>query len=148
MKVVLRKDMSGIGKRGDIVDVPDGYARNYLLPHKTALKATAGITAQAAAMRKSRDLKDHKDREAAEVVAQQLVPKIIAIQARSGTEGRLFGSVTHHDILQAVLQQTGIDIDRHKVLPSEPIKSLGTHRITVRLHTDVEFPITVNVESE
>jgi large subunit ribosomal protein L9 len=148
MKVVLRKDLSGIGKRGDIVDVPDGYARNYLLPHKSALKATDGITAQAAAMRKSRDLKDHKDRGAAEVVAQELVPKVIVVKARSGTEGRLFGSVTHHDILEAVLAQTGIDIDRHKVLPSGPIKTVGNHQIQVRLHPDVEFPITVAVESE
>jgi len=148
MKVVLRKDLSGLGKRGDIIDVSDGYARNYLLPQNNALKATAGIAEQAAAMRKSRDLRDHKDREAAEVVAQHLVPKVIIIQARAGTEDRLFGSVTHHDIVQAVLEQTGIEIDRHKMLASEPIKLLGTHQVTVRLHPDVEFPITVNVVAE
>ncbi len=148
MKVVLRKDLSGLGKRGDIVEVSDGYARNYLLPQNNALQATPGITEQASAMRRSRDLRDYKDREAAELVAQTLVPKIITIKARSGTEERLFGSVTHHDIAKAILEQTGIEIDRHKMLPSEPIKLLGTHQVTVRLHQEVEFPVTVEVVSE
>src|ERR1700737_4779109 len=98
MRIVLRADIDKLGKRGDIIDVAAGYARNYLLPKGHAILATNGVTAQAAAMRRSRDLKDAKDRESAEVVARTLVPMVIRIQARSGTGGKLFGSVTSADV--------------------------------------------------
>src|SRR5688572_10222990 len=99
MRIVLRTDVDGVGKKGDILDVADGYARNYLIPRGRAIKATAGVEAQAAAMRRSRDLKDAKDREGAETVARTLVPLVIKINARAGTEGRLFGSITAQDIV-------------------------------------------------
>ena len=145
MKVVLRADSDNLGKRGDIIDVADGYARNYLLPKGMAIPATAGVEAQAKAMRRSRDLRDAKDREAAEVVARTLVPAVIRIQARSGTGGRLFGSVTVADVADAVATQTGVTLDRRKMHLDEPIKSLGTHEVPVKLHSDVEFRVTVEV---
>ena len=145
MKVILRQDLTKVGKRGDIVEVAVGYARNYLLPKGMAMVATDGAVAQAASMRRSRDLRDAKDREAAETVAKALVSRTIAIKAKSGSEGRLFGSVTASDIAEAVLAQTNIDIDRRKLHLSEPIKTLGTHSVTVRLHSDVEFPVTIEV---
>ena len=145
MRVVLRNDLPALGKRGDICDVADGYARNYLLPKGHAISATPGVEAQAASMRRARDLRDARDREAAELVARTLVPKVIRVPARAGAEGKLFGSVTTADIAEAVSAQTGVDLDRRRLHMDEPIKSLGTHEVPVKLHTDVEFRITVEV---
>jgi large subunit ribosomal protein L9 len=145
MKVVLRDDVHGVGKRGDIVDVADGFARNYLLPGGQALRATDGIAAQAASMRRARDLRDAKDREGAEAIARKLVPMVIRIPARAGSEGRLFGSVTTADVVAAVHDQAGVDLDRRRLLTEEPIKTLGVHEVGVRLHSDVEFRLTVEV---
>jgi large subunit ribosomal protein L9 len=145
MRVVLRSDMDKVGKRGDIIDVADGYARNYLLPKGHAIRATDGVTAQAGAMRRARDLKDARDRESAEVVARTLVPMVIRIPARSGSGGRLFGSVTTADVVDAVAQQAKVTLDRRRLHLDDPIRSLGTHEVPVKLHADVEFRVTVEV---
>ncbi|MGI8491145.1 MAG: 50S ribosomal protein L9 [Acidimicrobiales bacterium] len=145
MRVVLRTDLPKLGNRGDIREVSDGYARNYLLPKGHAIAATAGVSAQAEAMRRSRDLRDAKDREAAEAVARVLVPTTIRIPARAGAEGKLFGSVTAQDVVDAVATQTKVTLDRRKLHLSEPIKSLGVHEVPVKLHSDVEFRVTVEV---
>jgi large subunit ribosomal protein L9 len=144
MRVILRSDQKGLGKRGDIVEVSDGHARNFLLPKGHALVASDGAVSQAASMRRSRDLRDAQDRESAQTVATTLVPKIITIPAKAGSEGKLYGSVTAADVVEAVEAQTKITLDR-KQLHMEPIKSLGTHSITAKLHADVEFPITIEV---
>jgi large subunit ribosomal protein L9 len=145
MRVILRADVESVGKKGDILDVSDGYARNYLVPKGLALKATPGAQSQAAAMRRSRDLKDAKDRGAAEEVAKTLVPAVITITAKAGGEGRLFGSVTAADIVAAVAAQTGIELDRRKLHLDEAIKSVGVHQVPAKLHSDVEFAVTVEV---
>ena len=145
MKVVLRTDVDGVGKKGDILDVADGFARNFLIPKGRAIKATDGVVNQAAAMRRSRDLKDAKDREGAETVARTLVPLVIKINARAGTEGRLFGSITAQDIVDAVAAQSGVDLDRRKLQMDDPIKTVGTHQVPVRLHPEVQFPVTIEV---
>jgi large subunit ribosomal protein L9 len=147
VKVILRSDVADVGNKGDIVEVADGFARNYLVPKGFALKATDGNIEQAASMRRARDVRDAKDRGAAEEVAQKLVPKVITVKAKAGAEGRLFGSVTSSDVATAVQEQTGIELDRRKLHLDEPIKSLGTHQIATRLHSDVEFAITVEVVS-
>ena len=145
MQVILRSDLDGLGKRGDIVDVADGHARNYLLPKGLALKATAGAVDQAARMRRSRDLRDASDRDAAATIASTLVPKVITITAKSGAEGKLFGSVTTADIAAAVEEQTGIRLDRKSLQLEEPIKSVGEHTATASLHHAVSFAIRVDV---
>jgi len=145
MKIVLRTDLEQIGKKGDIVDVADGYARNYLVPKGLAFKATPGVEAQATAMRRGRDVRDASDRAAAEEVAKSLVAKVVTIAARAGAEGKLFGSVTTTEVAEAVATQTGIEIDRRKLHLDEPIKSLGQHLVPAKLHADVEFPITVDI---
>jgi large subunit ribosomal protein L9 len=145
MRIVLRTDMADVGKRGDICEVSDGYARNFLLPKGHAIVATPGVEAQAAAMRRSRDLRDARDREAAESVARKLVAAVIRITARAGVEGKLFGSVTAADVTQAVAEQTGVELERRRLRLEEPIKSLGTHEVPVKLHSDVEFRVTVEV---
>lgn len=147
MKVVLRSDVAGVGKRGDMVTVADGFARNNLIPSGRAIMATAGISAQAAKMRVARDLRDAKDRDAAETVAQRLVPMVITIAAKAGREGKLFGSVTPADIVAAVEDQSGAVLDRHVFLAHDPIKELGEHYVGVRLHHDVVFQLHLEVVS-
>jgi large subunit ribosomal protein L9 len=147
VKVVLRSDVSDVGKKGDVVDVADGFARNFLVPGGLAFKASTGAQAQADAMRRSRDIRDAADRSAAEDVARQLVPKVITLSARAGGEGRLFGSITAADVVDAVQAQTGIELDRRKVQLADPIREVGTHLVNVKLHTDVVFPVTVEVSA-
>jgi large subunit ribosomal protein L9 len=144
VKVILRSDVDGIGKKGDILDVADGHARNFLIPRGLALKSSVGAESQANLMRRSRDLKDSADREAAETIATRLVPQTIAITARAGGEGKLFGSVTAADVVEAIQAQTGVELDRRKV-HVDVIREVGTHVVTVKLHSDVEFPVTVEV---
>ena len=147
MQVILRNDVDGLGKRGDIVDVADGHARNFLLPKGHALKASAGAIEQAARMRRARDLRDQSDREAATTVASTLVPKVISIAAKAH-DGKLFGSIHDAEIAAAVLEQTGIELDRKVIQVDEPIRELGQHTVTAQLHSDVSFPVTIDIVEE
>lgn len=148
MKVLLRNDIDGVGKRGDVVDVSKGFARNYLFPTGRALVANAGTERQASAMRRARDLRDAKDREAAQTVAEVLAAANVVVKARAGTAGRLFGSVTASDVADAVEAQTGAVVDRRRIHLTEPIKSLGTHVVPVGLHSDVHVELTVEVVAD
>ena len=148
MKVVLRTDVENVGKKGDIVEVADGFGRNFLIPRGRALLATKGVEAQAGSMRRSRDVRDAADREAAESIARQLVAAELRVTARAGADGRLFGSVTTADVAEAVQNQTGIELDRRRLHLDEPIRSLGTHEVPVKLHADVEFRLSVEVLAE
>jgi len=144
MKVILRSDLDGLGKRGDIVDVADGHARNFLLPKGHALAASDGAIEQAGRMRSARDQRDLSAREAATQIASTLVPKVITVATKAGPEGKLFGSVTAADVAAAVLEQTEIDLDRRQ-LEVDTIKTTGQHTVTASLHSDVSFPITIDV---
>jgi large subunit ribosomal protein L9 len=144
VKIVLRTDVDNLGHKGDLVEVAPGYARNYLVPRGLAIAASPGVTRQAEAMRRSRQVRDKREKEGAEATARQLAAKRIEIKARAGEGGRLFGSVTSTDIAEAVEAQTGVHLDRRK-LSVEPIKSLGTHDVQVRLHSEVEVPLTIEV---
>lgn len=147
MKILLRADVDNVGKKGDIVEVADGYARNYLVPRGLALRATPGLRDQADAMRRNREARERRDREAAEAIAAQFTGRIIAIKARAGGEGRLFGSVTAVDIAEAVLAQTGAELDRRRIDLDEPIKELGPAEVSVRLHPEVVATISLVVET-
>lgn len=146
MKVILREDIDGVGRRGDIVVVADGHARNFLLPKGKAITATDGAVAQAAAMRKARDLRVAADREAAEAQAAILTAASLVITARAGNEGRLFGSVTAADVADVIKSATGIEVDRKRVTVPQ-IRAVGEHAVTVRLHADVDCSLTVAVVS-
>lgn len=148
MEIILRADVPNVGKRGDVLAVADGFARNYLVPRGLAMRASPGAITQAGAMRRSRDQKDATARAGAEDVAKRLVPTIIHVSARASGEGKLFGSITTSDVAEAVLVQTGLELDRRKMHLDEPIRELGTHRVLVKLHADVEFPVTVEVASD
>lgn len=143
-KIILRSDVKGLGKRGDIVEVADGYARNFLFPKSLALSANAGTVEQAARMRRARDLRHAKDRESAQTIATTLVAKTIAISAKARGQ-KLFGSVSVAEIVEAVKAQTGVELDRRHLHLDEHIKTTGTHEVPVRLPGDVEFRVVVEV---
>jgi large subunit ribosomal protein L9 len=147
VRVVLRDDVENLGQKGDLVDVADGYARNYLVPRGLALKASAGSEKQADAMRRNREARERRERESAQALAAQFEGRTITIKARAGGEGRLFGSVTATDIAEAVQKQTGAEIDRRKLALDEPLKELGGIDVQVRLHHDVVATVHVEVEA-
>lgn len=145
MKVLLRKDVEGVGRRGDIVDVTGGYARNFLLPSGSALPASDGVTGQASAMRRTRDLKDAKDKAAAETQKTELERATIKVPARASAQGKLFGSVGPVEIATAVSSASGVVIDRGQVVLSEHLKELGEASITIMLFGGVAASVTVEV---
>jgi large subunit ribosomal protein L9 len=145
MKVVLRADVPNVGNKGDVLDVADGYGRNFLVPRGLALQASKGAVDQAVSMRRAREQRDARERGSAEDLAARLTPEVITVPAKAGAEGRLFGSVTAADVVAAVESQTGVALDRRKVHLEEPIKALGRHEVPVRLHSAVELRLAVEV---
>ncbi len=148
MKIVLREDVDHLGHKGDLLDVADGYARNFLVPRGLAMKATKGVVAQAEAMRRSRSARDARDRTAAEEIAGRLAGTPIRVGVRAGEGGKLFGSVTSSDVADAVRAQTGVEVDRRTIELAEPIKELGPTEIPVRLHPDVTAALQVEVVAQ
>ena len=145
MELILRSDVAGLGHRGDVVEVADGYGRNYLLPKGLAMKVTAGARQQAEGMAKARAVQDAAEREAAEGVASQLAGRTVTIPMRAGDEGKLFGSVTAADVADAVAAQVAIEVDRHDIVLETAIKEVGTHEVVLRPHPDVQIPLIVEV---
>lgn len=145
MRLIMRSDVDGVGKKGDVVDVATGYGRNFLIPRGLAFLASPGAEAQGEAMRRSRDVKDAADRAAAQEVAKNLVSSPVTISARAGADEKIFGSITTADIAEAIATQTGVTLDRKQLRLDEPIKTIGTHLVPAKLHADVEFPVTVEV---
>jgi large subunit ribosomal protein L9 len=145
MRIVLRDDVDNLGRKGDMVDVADGYARNFLVPRGLAIKATTGAQKQADAMRRNRDAQERRNREASEALAQKLATGTVEIKARAGEGGKLFGSVTTADIAEAVAAQLGVEIDRRRLDLDEPLKELGAVEVRLRLEADVDATIQVAV---
>ena len=145
MKVVLREDVESLGNKGDLVDVADGYARNFLVPRGLAMKATKGVVAQAESMRRNRAARDARERTAAEEVAARLEGRRIALTARAGEGGKLFGSVTPADVAEAVAAAAETEIDRRAITLDEPLKELGEVEVPVRLHPEVTATVTIEV---
>jgi large subunit ribosomal protein L9 len=145
MKLILTSDVNDLGKRGDVVDVAEGYARNFLLPRKKAVKANEGALVQAETIREARIESERKAKDQAELVASQLVGSRVVIAAQAGDEGQLYGSVGLADVVEGVRRFTGIELDRATVEIPKPIKAIGLHEIQIRLHPEVEFPLTLDV---
>ena len=145
MKVLLRNDIRGVGRRGDIVEVKKGFARNFLLPNGDALEANDIMEIQAASMRKARDVRDAQSREAAEVQRTLIEQASVSISARAGANGRLFGSVTEADVVNAIRTATNISLDRHQISMTEHIKELGSATVSAILFDGVVASVTVQV---
>lgn len=145
MKVLLRSDVNGLGRRGDIVDVKSGYARNFLLPSGAGLAANITMEIQAASMRKARDARDAQSREAAEVQRKLIEAAAITVAARAGSNGRLFGSVTESDIVNAIRTATHISLDRHMIHMDEHLKEIGTASVLATIFDGVVATFNVVV---
>jgi large subunit ribosomal protein L9 len=145
MKVVLRADVDHLGRKGDVVEVADGYARNFLVPRGLALRADKGVLRQAEAMRRSREARDARERAAAEELAARLGAAVVTIAARAGEGGRLFGSVTAADIAEHLEPLLGHPVDRRRIELPEPVKHLGEVTVEVQLHPEVRVNLTVEV---
>lgn len=148
MKVILVADLEALGRKGDIVEVADGYARNYLLPRGLVLSATKGALRQAEQMQRARAERERRDRADAEELASKVSSAAIRIAGKAGEEGQLFGSVTTSDIAEALSGLIGEEIDRRRIHLEEPIRSLGAHAFTVRLHPDIEVTGSLEVVAE
>jgi len=145
MNVILIKDVAELGGKGDIVDVSDGYARNYLLPRQLAMKATAGAIKQSERLRQARIEAAAKQKADAEQIATSLVGARVVIGARASDEGKLFGSVGTHDIAEAVKKFTGVDVPSSIIRIDKAIKEIGLHEVTLQPHEEVVFSLTLDV---
>lgn len=144
MKVILNRDVKGLGREGEIKDVKTGYARNFLLPQKAAVVADAGAIKNWERHRAERDERERADREAAAALAARLNDTKLQIAVKSGEKSRLFGSVTNREIAE-LLGREGITVDRHDIHVRAPIKTLGDHKVDVRLGNGVDALVTVTV---
>jgi large subunit ribosomal protein L9 len=144
MEVILREHVDNLGRRGDIVKVAEGYARNYLLPRKLALAVTEGNKKQIDREKKVAEVRDAEERSQAEALAQRIAEGAIEIARRVGEQDTLYGSVTSADVAHA-LQAKGFDIDKRKVHLPEPLKSLGEFTVPVKIHRDVTAQVLVRI---
>ena len=148
MKLILKQDVAGLGAPGDMVDVADGYGRNYLLPQGKAMVATKGAEKQIAAIRRAREVREVRDLGTARDLAAELGGLTVTLAARAGDGGRLFGSVTTADVVDAVSKAGGPKLDKRRIVMTAPIKSLGTHSVTVKVHPEVDATVSLEVVAQ
>jgi large subunit ribosomal protein L9 len=144
MKVILKHDVKGLGREGDVKDVKDGYARNFLFPSGAAVKADTGALKNWERHRAEREERDRVEKDQAEATAERLRGLKLEVAVKSGEKNRLFGSVTNREIAELIAHE-GIEVDRHAIHLREPIKTVGDHRVDVRLMPGLEVPVTVTV---
>ena len=145
MKLILTQDVGGLGAPGDVVEVAPGYGRNYLVPQGLAILATRGAEKQIATIRRAREVREVRDLGQAKEISTQLSSLRVRLPARSGDGGRLFGSVTSSDVVDAVQSAGGPKLDRRLITLAAPIKSLGNHTVKVKVHPEVEATLTLEV---
>jgi large subunit ribosomal protein L9 len=145
MKLILTHEVANLGAPGDVVEVKNGYGRNYLVPRGLAIQWTKGAEKQIATIKKAREVRDVRDLGHAEEIKSQLEAKPVNLQVRAGSGGRLFGAVTVTDIVTAVRESGGPDIDKRRIEIGQPIKSLGAHHVDVRIHPEVTASLALNV---
>lgn len=145
MKIILTSDVAELGHKGDVVEVADGYARNYLLPKSLAMKATEGALKEAEALRRAREEAERAAKDAASQIAEALTASTVVVAARSADEGKLFGSIGARNVAEAIASYTGVQIDPQIVMLTGPIKEIGLHEVTLAPHPEVQFQITLDV---
>ena len=146
MKVILLQDVKGKGKKGQMLEVSDGYARNYMLPRKIAIEATADAVNTMRMKDKAAAEKAAKERAEALEISKQLREMTLVVTARGGGAGRLFGSVTNQEIADALAAKTGIKLDKRKIVIADPIKAVGTYTVQCKLGYEITAPLTVKIE--
>jgi large subunit ribosomal protein L9 len=144
VKLILTQEVSSLGTPGDVVEVKDGYGRNYLVPRGLAIRWTRGAEKQIDSIKKARSVRDVRDLGQAGEIKQRLEALTVTVPAQAGSSGRLFGAVSVTEIVDAVKAAGGPDIDKRRIEVTNPIKSLGSHQVTVRVHDDLSA--TVNLE--
>jgi large subunit ribosomal protein L9 len=145
MKLILTQEVSGLGTAGDVVEVKDGYGRNYLMPRGLAIAWTRGGEKQLEAIRRARSVRDIADIDTAQAVKSRLEATPVRLSARAGNAGRLFGAVTPADIASAVSAAGGPAVDKRRIEVGNPIKTVGAHSVTVRLHPEVAATVQLDV---
>jgi large subunit ribosomal protein L9 len=148
MKIILQREVEKLGVPGDVVDVADGYARNFLIPRKLAIPATKGGVKHAEALKQAHDARVQKSLQEAKAVADKLGATKVRISGRAGEDGRLFGSVTPAKVAEEIEKAAGISIDRRHLDLAEPIRSVGTHEVVIHLHPEIAATITIDVVRE
>ena len=144
MKLILTHEVTGLGAPGDIVEVKGGYGRNYLLPRNFAIRWTKGAEKQVESIKKARDSRAIHDLDDATALKQKLESNAVSVPARAGAEGRLFGAITVSDVATA-LEGAGANVDRRRIEIGNPIKTVGTYDVQVRVHPEVTAKVTINV---
>ncbi len=145
MKLILTQEVTGLGAPGDVVEVAGGYGRNYLVPRGLAMRWTRGAEKQIELIKRARAARDIRGLDDAREAAKRLAALPVRIQVRAGNAGRLFGSVSPSDIADAVRAAGGPELDRRRIEVDTPIRTVGAHQVTVRLHTDVSATLNVTV---
>ncbi|GFN22902.1 50S ribosomal protein L9 [Thermanaeromonas sp. C210] len=148
MKVILTTDVPKLGAKGSVVEVSDGYARNYLFPRQLAVPATKGRLEELSRVKAQEEIKRQKEREEAQRVARQLEGSTVTVTARAGEGGKLFGSVTNKEIALEIENTFHIKVDRRKIELEEPIRMLGSYPVVLRLHPEVQAKVLVQVVAE
>ncbi|MEY3710394.1 MAG: hypothetical protein RLZZ99_215 [Actinomycetota bacterium] len=145
MKLILTREVAGLGHAGDVVTVKDGYARNFLIPRGSAIAWTEGGAKQIDGIRRARMAREIRDKDHANEIKAKLESSTLEVRVKVGSTGRLFGSVTEKDIALVIKNATGVDIDRHKIKLAKHVKNLGKHSARVSLITGVAANVTINV---
>ncbi|HHY61252.1 MAG TPA: 50S ribosomal protein L9 [Clostridia bacterium] len=148
MKVILLSDVKSLGHKGDVVEVAEGYARNYLIPKGLAKEATAGSLRELQAIKEKQQAREKEQLEQAKQLAAKLHGQAVRITSKAGDKGRLFGSVTNKEVAEAIAAQFQVDIDRRKIELKEAIKALGEYPVKVRIHPQVTADMIVRVVGE
>jgi large subunit ribosomal protein L9 len=148
MKIILQKEIDKLGVPGDVVDVADGYARNYLVPRGMAVPASKGAVRHAESLRRAHQERVAKAQKEAEAVVERITAAPLKVRAKAGEGGRLFGSVTAADLADEIERQTGEKIDRRLIHLDEPIRSIGVHEVRVHLHPEVNATLSVEIEAD
>ena len=146
MKVILLQDVKGKGKKGQMIEVSDGYARNFMLPRKVAVEATADAVNTMRMNDKATQERIAREKAEAMALSNKLREMTLVVTARGGGNGRLFGSVTNQEIADALKAKTGVTIDKRKIVISDPIKNVGTFTVTCKLGYEITAPLTVKIE--
>jgi large subunit ribosomal protein L9 len=148
VRVVLRKEVPGLGRPGDVKHVAEGYAQNFLLPRGLAVEASEGELKRVAQVQATAKAKKSRAHAEAEAIAERLASTKLTFKLKAGGTGKTFGSITNRDVADALKREAGIDVDRTKIHLEDPLRTLGTHEIEIRLLTDVRAKVTITIEAQ